>query len=73
MAFDTDNWPSLAEELGRKTSAQLEKWTTAYEAGTLSKREYYITVSALYDATSGIIDKAVSNLLADIHRDLRAK
>lgn len=70
---DTDDWPSFAEELGRKTTEQLEKWTAKFEDGKLNRREYFVVVSALYDATSGIIDKSISDLLADIHRDLRAK
>lgn len=71
--IDTDNWPSFSEELGRKTTEQLEKFTRGYEAGKIDRVQFYLIVSALYDATSGIIDKSISDLLADVHRDLRTK
>ncbi|PZR92033.1 MAG: hypothetical protein DI537_14500 [Stutzerimonas stutzeri] len=70
---ETDDWPSFAQELGRKTTEQLEKWSRAFEAGKITWLAYYVLVSGLYDATSGIIPKDVSDLLADIHRDLRKK
>lgn len=68
-----DDWPGFAAELGRKTTEQLTKWNGAYDAGKISKREFYIMVSALYDATMGLIPKDVSDLMADIHKDLRVK
>lgn len=71
--IDTDNWPSHAEELGRKTAAELDKWTTAYEAGRITFREFYLIVSVLYDATSGLAPRDISNLLSDIHMGLRVQ
>lgn len=71
MTLVSDDWPSHADELTRKTSEQLAKWNGAYSAGAISKREFYITVSALYDATMGLIHRDVSDLMADIHKELR--
>lgn len=65
------DWPDHHEELGRKTMTVLEQWTERYNAGKITTREFYILVSALYDATSGLMDKEFSALLANIHRDLR--
>lgn len=70
---DADNWPTFAEELGRKTSSELEKWTVAYEAEKITLREFYLIVSTLYDATSGLAPRDISNLLADVHQFLRVK
>lgn len=65
------DWPEHHEELGRKTMTVLHQWTERYEAGKITLREYYILVSGLYDATSGLMDREFSELLANIHRDLR--
>ena len=64
-------WPEHHEELGRKTSEQIAKWSAAYSAGSITKREFYITIAALYDTTSGLIPRDVSELLAQIHSELR--
>ncbi len=68
-----DEWLEHNQELGRKTTEQLEKWSKAYDAGKITKREYFIVVSALYDATSGLIPKDLMDLMADIHKELRGK
>ncbi|MDE4297176.1 hypothetical protein PXK56_18485 [Phaeobacter gallaeciensis] len=67
-----DDWPSHTEELTRKTSEQLDKWSKAYDAGKITKREFFIVVTTLYDTTSGLIKKDLSDLIADIHAELRA-
>lgn len=65
------DWPEHHEELGRKTTAVLERWTKQYDAEKITAREYFILVTGLYDATSGLIDREISKLLADIHEELR--
>jgi hypothetical protein len=67
-----DDWPGHVEELTRKTAQTLDKWSKAYDCKAISKREFYIMVSALYDTTSGLIEKPLSDMLADIHKDLRS-
>lgn len=69
----TDEWPSYASELGRKTTEQIEKWSNAYDAGKITKREYFIVISTLYDATIGLNPKDISDLMADIHKELRGQ
>ncbi|MGV1754763.1 hypothetical protein [Agrobacterium sp. CG674] len=69
--FDTNNWPSLGEELGRKITEVLEKRLTQYEEGKLSFREIYLIVSDLYDTTSGLAPSDITNMLADVHQGLR--
>lgn len=66
-----DEWPSHMEELSRKAADQLDKWTAAYNAKKISKREYFLVINVLYDTTSGIVDDGLSSLLADIHADIR--
>lgn len=68
-----DEWPAFVDELDRKVTEQLDKWTSAYDAQKISKREYFILISALYDATSGLITKQISDLMADIHAELRGR
>lgn len=69
--IDTENWPSFADEIGRKVTEILEKRLKQYEEGKLTFREIYLIVSDLYDATSGLAPVEVSNMLADIHAGLR--
>lgn len=67
---DTE-WPGHTQELTRKTSGVLEHWAAKYDANKITLREFYIVVSALYDTTSGLIDRDTSDLLASIHKELR--
>ena len=69
--IEKDDWPSFNAELGRKTSEVLDKWTNAYDAGKIALKEYYLIVVSLYDSTSGLVPKDISNLLADIEKELR--
>lgn len=69
----TDEWPSFAAELSRKTTEQLEIASDRFDRGVISLPAMISVVSALYDATSGLIEKDVSDLMADLHRDLLAQ
>ena len=69
----TDEWPSFAQELSRKVTEQIEKWSRAYDAGSITKREFYILICGLSDATSGLVTADVRDLLSTIHAALRAK
>lgn len=66
-----DDWPSYAEELGRKTTEVIDKWVKARSAGRISNRELFILVSGLNDATSGLVPRDVSDLLAALHEECR--
>lgn len=67
----SDNWPSFADELGRKTADVLDRWMTAYESGKISLKELYLIVNAIYDTTSGLAPREISDLLADTEKELR--
>jgi len=71
MYDDGDEWPSHVEELSRKAAEQLDKWTGHYEQGKITKREYIIIISVLYDTISGLVDKGFADLLADIDWEVR--
>lgn len=68
---DTDDWPSLGQELGRKTSEVIHKWMTAYEAGKISLKEFWLIVTSVYDSTSGLAPRDISAMLANIEKELR--
>lgn len=72
MTQQTD-WPSFNAELTRKTTEQLQVWTDRFDAGAIGLATMISVISVLYDATSGLIERDVSALLADIHRDLIAQ
>jgi type IV pilus biogenesis protein CpaD/CtpE len=66
----SDDWPSFNAELTRKTSEQLQIWIDRYEQGVIKLSAIIAVVGALYDATSGMVERDLSDLLADVHRDL---
>lgn len=68
-----DDWPTLSSELSRKALEVLDKWMKKYDAGKISRREFYILISGLYDTVSGIAHEDVRNILTEIEKDLRTK
>lgn len=68
-----NDWPSFSEELTRKTTEQLQIWADSFDKGVIKLSTMIAVVGTLYDTTSGLIDKDVSNLIADVHRDLAAQ
>jgi hypothetical protein len=66
----SDDWPSHTQELTRKTSEQLQIWSDRFDAGTITPKTMLCVVATLYDTTSGLIERDLSTLLANIHRDL---
>ena len=65
-----DDWPSHHQELSRKTAEQLQLWVDRYERGEARPAAMIVVLSVLYDTTSGLIDKDLSTLIADLHRDM---
>ena len=65
-----DDWPSHNQELSRKTAEQLQIWTDRYEKGEAKPAAMIIVLSVLYDTTFGLIDRDLSKLIADLHRDM---
>lgn len=68
-----NDWPSHSAELTRKTTEQLQTWTDRFDRGVIPLSTMICVIATLYDTTSGLIEKDVSHLLADIHRDLAAQ
>lgn len=66
-------WLTYNQLLTKKTSDALDKYTRLYDAEYINKREYFLLVSVLYDTTIGMIDMEVSDLLAEIHKELTGK
>lgn len=69
--IEKDDWPGFADELGRKMSEVLDKWSGAYDRGRITLKEYYLVVVSLYDSTSGLAPREISDLLAHIEKELR--
>lgn len=68
-----DDWPGHHEELGRKTMEQVEKYTRAYGAETITKREFYLIVTSIYHATSGLMSRDLSDIISNIQAELRGE
>lgn len=64
----SDEWPSHNQEMTRKTAQSLGDWIEKLESGDITDREFGLIVTALYDATSGMIEKDTSVFLAELHR-----
>jgi hypothetical protein len=71
MTVASDDWPSHTAELNRKTTDTLNAWVRRFDAGKITRRELFVLVSGLYDATSGLVAKEISDMMADIHAELR--
>lgn len=69
-AGKSDDWPTFNAELSRKTTEQLQTWSDRYDRGVIPLSTMICVVSVLYDTTSGMIDRDLSTLIANIHRDL---
>ena len=68
-----DEWPSFAEELGRKGLEALGKWVAAHEAGKISKRELYLVCEALYATMSGLASWKDTDLVIAVQEELKKK
>lgn len=66
----SDDWPSFNAELSRKTTEQLQTWSDRYDRGMIGISTMIAVISTLYDTTSGMIERDLSALIANIHRDL---
>ena len=66
-----NDWPEHHQELGRKTMETLDRWVELFNRGVITKRELYILVGALYHATAGLMEKDFSDILANLHAELR--
>lgn len=67
---EESDWTLFNRTLTRKTSDQLREWTDRYDRGVTSLATTISVVAALYDTTSGMIDKDLSDLLAEVHKSL---
>jgi len=65
-------WLSFNEELSRKTAATVKRWVAAHNSGVISKRELFICLNGIYDSVSGLIEKDLMDLIADILKDLKS-
>lgn len=68
----TDDWPTHAEELERKSIDQFQRWSIAYAAKRLSRREMWLVTNLLYNATSGLISSDVSQIFSNAQKELES-
>lgn len=66
-------WLKFNQLLTKKVADSVDKYTRLYEAKYISKREYFLLVSMLYDTTVGMIDMDVSDVLTLVHAELTGK
>lgn len=73
MTYDTNtqDWATIAEELGRKGLGALKKWVDRYQAGKITARELFIVSDALFDTMSGLAPWEDTDIVAAINDDLR--
>lgn len=69
----TDEWPSFADELTRKSAQTLDRWLERFDRNKITKRELFVLVDALWDCTSGLAHEDFLRTLEAIHKELRDK
>ncbi|MBA8881632.1 hypothetical protein [Phyllobacterium myrsinacearum] len=68
---DATEWPSFAQELGRKSLETVETWVKRYNARKITARELFILVSAIYDSVSGLVPRDDLDVIGAVHEELR--
>lgn len=66
----TDDWPSHAEELTRKTSDTLTDLVYRLDQGEITEREAIVALGAIWDCTAGLVDRGVMDLVAQTRSEL---
>lgn len=69
----TDTWPTFAQELGRKITDQVKRWSDNYAAGKITTKEFFIAISAMEGSTSGMVPPDIRDMLSEINKELRGK
>lgn len=64
MADAAMSYPTIAEELHRKTVNAIVTLLEKRERGEISEWEYYIAITALFEAVSGLVPEDVFELLS---------
>ena len=67
----TDDWPTLQQELSRKTVAELQRWVELHHQGKISDRELFIITKAMWNCVSGLVEVDVQKLIADLNEHIR--
>lgn len=64
MAEAATTYPTIAEELHRKTLKAIATLLEKREREEISEWEYYIAITALFEAVSGLVPEDVFELLS---------
>ena len=64
MAEAAQTYPTIAEELHRKTLSAIATLLAKRETGAITEWEYYIAIQALFEAVSGLVPQDVFELLS---------
>lgn len=66
-----DDWPTLAEELERKSLQTLEKLMDKHAEGKISDRELYLVAGVIWDTVSGLAPAKVLRILEAVRKEIK--
>ena len=61
---EVEGWPSVSEELSRKTVQALVALEKQRLSGEITVREHFLSVRAIFNATSGLVPEEVMDAMA---------
>ena len=64
-------WATMQDEITRKALQVVQEAMTKQEAGTITERELWCIVDALFDTTHGLIPKDTSDVLYRARQELK--
>lgn len=69
-ATPSDNWPTLAEELGRKALDTTSYFVELQAQGKITERELWLVCNGIYDVMSGLADWNDTNVVYRVRQSV---
>jgi hypothetical protein len=67
----TDDWPTLGEELARKSLALIEKRLAQQQRGQITRRELWLVADALSEVMQGLAPAAAFEIVYGVRQMLK--
>jgi hypothetical protein len=64
-------WASMKDEITRKGLQAIQEANAKRDAGTITDRELWLVIDALFDTTQGLVDPDISALIYRARQELK--
>lgn len=64
-------WASMKDEITRKALQAIQEANAKRDAGTITDRELWLVIDALFDTTQGLVDPDMSALIYRARQELK--